>query len=348
MSGEAPAKGPGRGRLRKATWIAVAVLALVIGVAVQTGWAGFGWAHLWAAAFPRDVGLLAYLPRDTAAFAIVDPHHLELGAIGAGGGAVRSAIERTRDEVKKASGIDLAFDVDKLVLSPTVAVARGRFDGEELAKRLAEHRYTPAEHNGTRYLVRAGEDAIAVIGDEIVLYGDEAGVKAAIDANAGNTGIDEDEAVTDRLAKIGWGHALLATVRVTEDRPSLRAILTGATGPRAITLALSTKQGLDLRVAIEAASASAAAELAKLLEEKRGSADALRSVAGADLGSVLAGVAKNARIAASPGEAFVSIDVHLEPAELDALVAAAPKGLSGGALEAYKALRLFQLLTPSR
>ncbi len=50
--------------------------------------------------------------------------------------------------MKGATGIDLAFDVDKLLLSPSLAVAHGRFDQKKLAERLTEHRYVLAEHKG--------------------------------------------------------------------------------------------------------------------------------------------------------------------------------------------------------
>ena len=154
-------------------------------------------------------------------------------------------------------------------------VARGRFDGKKLADKLIESHYALAEHKGETYLVRAGEDAIAAIGGSVLLYGDEAGVKAAIDAQKDGTSLQKNEQVTARLSQMGWNHPLLVTVRITDDKPSVREVLTGATGPRAVTVGVSTLAGLDLDAVVETPSPSAGAELAKLLDEKRQAAGSL-------------------------------------------------------------------------
>jgi hypothetical protein len=179
-----------RRRGGRAKWVALAALALGGLVAVEAGWAGFGWGQLRAAVFPRDEALLGWVPGDTGAILVLDPHLFDPKALGADGNAARAALEATRDDVKKATGVDLFFDVDKLVLSPSLAVARGRFDGKKLRDRLAEHRYAPAEHKGFAYLARAGEDAIAVVDDSILLYGDAPSIEAAIDAHDGAASLE--------------------------------------------------------------------------------------------------------------------------------------------------------------
>src|SRR5262245_5799959 len=124
----------------KAIGIVLATLAIAIGAAVYMGYVGYGWAHLRAAAWPRDESLLAYVPGDTSAVVIVDPHQLDLNALGPDPSTPRTFLLRLRDDVRKATGIDLGFDVDKLVIASSLVVASGRFDGEKLAVRLAEHR----------------------------------------------------------------------------------------------------------------------------------------------------------------------------------------------------------------
>ncbi len=333
------AKPAGRGK-----WMALGVTALAAFLAVETGWAGFGWAQLRSAVYPNDVGLLGWVPGDTGAIVILDPHQLKLEALGVEGSTTRTALERTRDDVKKASGINLAFDVDKLLFSPSLVVGRGRFDRKRLTAKLAEHRYAAAEHAGETYLVRAGEDAIAVVDGSVLLYGDEAGIKAAIDAHQGGTSLAKNEQVEARLAQVGWNHPLLATVRITDDKPSLRAILTGSTGPRAVTVGVTTLAGLDVDATVEAASPSSGAELAKLLDEKRRGVEGFTPIVGAEVAPILVDIAKKATIAADPQTGAVKGHVHLDQGQLDTLAKHARAALP--VAEMYKNVRLFQLLAP--
>ena len=325
-------------------WVVLGGLVLALWVAVASGWAGYGWAQVRSAVFPRDESLLAWVPGDTGAVVVVDPHQLDLKALGPEGAGARASIERTRDDIKKITGIDLAFDVDKLLLSNALAVARGRFDAKKLADRLADHRYTKAEHEGTTYLVRSGEDALAVIDDAILLYGDEPGVKAAIEAHARGTSLEKHEPTVARLRQIGWDRAIISTVRVTDDKPSVRQVLSGSTGPRAVTSSVSTKAGLDIDTLVEAASASAAEELAKLLDEKRNANTGLGVLFDPEAAKVLSDMAKKATIVADASTSSVKIHLHLDPAQVETL----SKQLrsSKPLAEAYKTVRLFQLLAP--
>jgi len=326
-------------------WKALGVLGAVAFLAVETGWAGFGFAKLRSAVYPADPWLLGWVPGDTHAVVIFDPHQLQDKALGGEGSTLRSALERTRDDVKKVTGIDLAFDVDKLVLTPSLVVARGRFDKKKLADKLTESHYALAEHKGETYLVRTGEDAIAAIDGSVLLYGDEAGVKAAIDAQKDDTSLGKNDQVKARLSQMGWNHPLLVTVRIADEKPSVREVLTGATGPRAVTAAASTLGGLDLDAVVETPSPSAGAELAKLLDEKRQAAGTLVPGAPADASAIVTEVAKKATVTADPQTGAVRAHAHLDDKQLDALAKSA-KSLP--LAEWYKDFRLFQLLAPSR
>jgi hypothetical protein len=328
----------------RAKWKVLGVTAVAAFLAVETGWAGFGWAALRSAVYPNDASLLGWVPGDTAAVVIVDTHQIDQKALGAEGSTARTALTRTRDDVKRATGVDLVFDVDKLVITPSLVVARGRFDQKKLADKLAEHRYVLAEHKGETYLVRAGEDALAVIGGSVLLYGDEAGIKAAIDAQKDDTSLEKNEQVTDRLSRVGWNHPILATVRINDDKPSVRALLTGSTGPRAVSVGVSMLAGLDVEATVEEPSPSAGAELAKLIEEKRQNAAALVSGAGAEVAPILTDVAKKATVAADPTTGAVKAHLHVDPTQLDVLARNASAALP--LAEAYKNMRLFQLLAP--
>ncbi|WP_437663971.1 hypothetical protein [Sorangium sp. So ce1182] len=344
-SASKPAQVAGPTRKRgKAKYIVLLGLVVSIVLAQQTGLLGFGLAHLRAATFPKDESLLEYVHGSAPGVVIIDPHQLDLKALGPEGSSVRQHIERTRDDIKKATGIDLGFDVDKLILSPSIVVARGRFDEQKLAERLAEHSYVQAEHKGVKYLVRAGEDAIAVHGS-ILLYGAEPELRASIDAEEAGTSLASREEATSRLAHIGWDRPVLGVALLSESKPSLRAILTGSTGPRAVTVGISTKGGLSATVAIDAASADAAEEIRKLLEEKRANLDALKALAGPEAGAGLAEIAKRAALTVDAGAGRLMVQVDVRPEELDVLAKAGAKA-AGSLGDVYKNVRLLQLLTP--
>jgi hypothetical protein len=332
----------------KALWIVLAAFVIAIAIAAQMGFIGYGWAHLGAAIWPRDHGLLRHVPGDTTAVVIVDPHQLDLGALGPDPSTPRTFLLRVREDVRKATGIDLGFDTDKLLISPNLVVARGRFNDDKLAERLAELRYTRAEYKGVGYLVRQGEDAIAVIGGSILLYGDEPSIQASIDARESDKSLKENSEVTERLSQMGWDRPVLVTARMAEERPSLRAILTGSTGPRAVTVGIShapaNTPGLDVAVSIEAASPSAAEELSKLLLEKQKDLESFRGVLGPDIMPLLSGIAEKATIKVEAGSSVVSVRVHTDKDALEKAIKAA--GQSVPLADAYKTLRLYQLLAP--
>jgi hypothetical protein len=327
----------GRGK-----WLLLGVATLGVGLAAQAGFVGFGWAHLKASAFPRDEALLGYVAGDAVGVLVVDPHQIDPKSLGGQDTAARQWLVRTRVDIQKATGIDLFFDVDKLAVTPSIVVLRGRFDASKLSARLAEAHYATADHKGQSYLVRAGEDALAIVDGDVLLYGDEAGVKAAIDARQGGTSLEKNAPVLERLKSVGWNHPILLTLQLTDAKPSIHAILTGSTGPRAVTVGITTLSGIDVTAVIEAASPAAAAELKKLLDEKRGSPDSLAPVIGPGPAAILVDVAKKATITSQ--ESALRVQLHADPAQLDALIKA-----TGGAApigEAYNALRLYQLLVP--
>jgi hypothetical protein len=324
----------------------VFVLFLVVAgvVAVKTGWAGFGLAQLKSAVYPRSDSLLEWIPADTQAVAIVDPHQIRLKALGNETGIARTWLERVRGDVKKAAGVDLVFDVDKVAMTQGLVVMSGRFDGDKLAAKLAEYQYTKAEHADRTYLVRAGEDAVMAVGDDILVYGDEDTIKASIDAKSGAS-LAKNQVVLDRLAQMGWNHPLLGTLQLGSDRPSLRSMITGSTGPRAVSIGVRGDRGIDVFASIEAASPSAGAELAKLLDEKRASVTDLQAMTGPELGAQLATVARDATIKADPVTGQVAISVHVSSEALDTVIQAAAQ--SAPLADMYKTFRLVQLLAPS-
>src|SRR5579859_2878449 len=87
----------------------VVMLALAAFVADRTGWLGYGWAHLRSSLFPRDEALLAWVPAETRGVAIVDFHRLHLERLQGGQSSVRASIERVRNDVRGATGVDLGF-----------------------------------------------------------------------------------------------------------------------------------------------------------------------------------------------------------------------------------------------
>ncbi len=337
---KATTKKPRRIKYR---WIAL--LALIVGVliAAKAGLVSYGWAALMSRTLPSDRSLLAYVPEEVPAFAIVDPHQIKPAALGPPGGPLRAALEARLDDVEKAIGIDLGYDIDKLVLSPSLVVARGRFDGARLADRLAEHRYVKAEHQGMLYLVRKDEDAIAVIDDEVLLYGDEPSLKSAIDVKLGTGSLRSSDVAMARLDQVGWDHALLVAVRVKDDKPSLRDMMSGGSGPRAVTVGIGTRDGADVKVVVEAASPSAAEDLKKWIEERRGDPAGYERLVGPELAPQLAEIAKAASLSVPAGSSTLVLEGHVPLATLDAAAPALGKA-DKPLFDRVKTYRVWQLL----
>jgi hypothetical protein len=337
--------GGGSGKRRGlGKWVALVVFGGVVFLAIKAGWAGFAWAHIKAATVPRDDALLAWVPPDTTVVSVVDPHQVSPKNLGAAQGLVRASLERLRGDIQKATGVDLAYDVDKVVLTPTLVVMRGRFDGERIAQKLAEYGYVRGDYQGRHTVVRAGEDALFVSDDEVIVYGDEASIKSAADAHAG-TSLARDDQVVTRLAQIGWNHALIGTVRLGADRPSLRALIAGISGPHAVTFGVRAGKGIELEATVEVGSAAASEELGKLLEDKRAhAADALQSW-GADLATQVAAVARTASVRADASSATVRLGANVSVESFDALFKAARA--SPMVAETFKTYRWVQLLSPS-
>ena len=233
--------------------------------------------------YPRNDALLEWIPADTQAVAIVDPHQIRLKALGGETSVARTWLERVRADVKKAAGVDLVFDVDKVALTPGLVVMSGRFDGEKLASKLAEYQYTKAEHGDRAYLVRPGEDAVMAVGDDTLVYGDEDGIKASIDAKAERRSRRTTRGRSPRARSGGPSAARDPAAR--QRSPSLRSMITGSTGPRAVSFGVRGDHGIDIYASIEAATPSAGAELAKLLDEKRANVADLQAMTGPELGA---------------------------------------------------------------
>jgi hypothetical protein len=340
-------RGRTRGRRSKAPWILLVILVAAGVVGVKSGWMGYGWAQLRSSFFPRDEGLLEWVPADAMAVVVFDPHQVPFKSLPTSN-VLRGAFDRTRNDVKKLVGVDLAFDVDKVVVTPTLVVMRGRFDAESIAEKLAEYRYVKADYSGRSYLVRAGEDAVMVAGDDLLFYGDETGIRAAIDAKSG-VAVVKNERVIARLARMGWNEPLVGTVQLSDDRPSVRAVLTGASGPRAVTFGIKPATGtnaFDVRVSVESPSPRAAEELAGLIEARRAAgADALKGFTGADLATLLAQAATAATVKADTTAGVVDMSTRVSSESLDAMVRAAEK--SEVLQSTYKTIRLYQLFVPS-
>jgi hypothetical protein len=334
-----------RRRWAKPVGIGAALLVLFLVIAGKAGLLGFAWASLSSSMFPSDKALLGYVPGDVKGVAIIDPHQIDEKSLAGGQATLRSTLEGRVEDVKKVTGIDLGYDVDKLLLTPSLVVARGRFNGGKLTDRLLDIQYVKAERGKVSYLVRQGEDALAVIDDEILLYGDEPAIQAAIDAKENGTSLRANEHAVERLDEVGWDQALLVTIRLNDDKPSLRTMLGGATGPRAVTFGVKTVDGADVKVAIEAASPSAAEDLKKALEDHRTKGESIAPHVGAALTPEVLELGKAAALSLDAGSATVHMHAHASAASLDTMAQALGKS-DAGVVSRYKTFRLWQLLAP--
>ena len=184
--------------------------------------------------------------------------------------------------------------------------------------------------------------------DDILVYGDEAAIEASIEAKDGikaAASLASNGEVVDRLAQIGWRPPLVGTVALGGDPRSLRMMITGSTGPRAVSFGVRGNRGIEVRAVIDAASPSAGQELAKLLDEKRAGAADLPALVGQDFAASVASIAKDAT---SQGESRdrASRDRRARPERVGRL------GIAGGvAIRAprrhVQRSRLVQLLAPT-
>ena len=287
----------------------VLVGLLVVGWFVAGRWAGYAWAHVKAQAFPRDVALLAYFPDSAPFVAVVDPHLTDKASVGA---EARARLERMRADVLEASGIDLVRDVDKIVVGQDLVVVRARYDAKELGDVLTARKYTLGEHAGLAYFVRPGDDALALAGDGLLVYGSEGAIKKAADANASGKTLLADASFVAALDEAGWRHALLARA-VVDDRPvSLREAILSSGSLKALTFSVDTRGGvLDLTLSLEAPTQGAAEELQRMLEAAR------KKLADEGKG-IEADIARGAVVTLDGAKPRVHVRLHVPVAQLEA------------------------------
>ena len=122
-------------------------------------------------------------------------------------------------------------------------------------------------------------------------------------------------------------------------------MITGSTGPHAVSFGVRAAQGIDANVTVDTGSSSDADELSRLLDEKRASfAQSVQRTTGPELASLVAKVAHDATVRSDAAAGQVDIAVHVPADTLAALIQSAEKSLP--LAEAYKALRLYQLIVP--
>jgi hypothetical protein len=320
---------------------AATVAAIIAG---QLGWLGWGLGHVRAQVYPTDVALLGYLPETTSAVAILNPHLTDKKSLGGEKGALFSQVERIRKDLLQVTGVDLVIDVDKLVISPGLIVARGRFNAAKIAQKLAEAHYSSLEYKGAKILIKPNEDALSVLDDGVLAYGTEAAIREALDAHEAGKTLGKREAFVGRLDRLGWSHPLVATVQLTDEKPSIKAAVAGSTGPRAYSLVADTKLGVDLHAVVESWSPSTAEETRKLVEEARQRGlPVLAQSARTDGSKRAVAILQAAKMTTDPASGDLRIDAHLTQPDLDAFVDLATQGPVG---DLAKGARLMQLLTP--
>jgi hypothetical protein len=320
---------------------AVTVAAIIAG---QLGWLGWGLGHLRAQVYPTDTALLGYLPEATTALAIVNPHLADKKSLGGERSPLFSQVERIRKDLLQVTGIDLVIDVDKLVISPGLIVARGRFNAAKIAQKLAEAHYSTLDYKGARILIKAGEDALSVVDDGVLAYGSEAAIRGALEAHEAGKTLEKRESMVERLGRLGWSHPLVATVQLTDEKPSIKAAVSGNTGPRAYSLVLDARAGVDLLAVVESSSPSTAEETRKLVEEarQRGLPVIAQSTRG-DSGKRLVNLVQSAKLTTDPASGDLRIVSHLNQPDIDACVDLATQSPVG---DLAKGARLMQLLSP--
>jgi len=178
---------------------------------------------------------LAYVPADAAVVAYADVHDVMASELRQKLRAVVPPEDRGREEFRQRTGIDIETDLDRVVAcmlaregpeSAFVAL-RGRFDVARLEALAREHHGVVEEYRGTR-LIRGSEDgagkegegrrhgtpAVAFAEPGLVLVGELAAVKAAIDTRAAGQNVTANDDLMKLIRELDQSATAWAVGRV--------------------------------------------------------------------------------------------------------------------------------------
>jgi hypothetical protein len=169
-------------------------------------------------AFAREAGPdeLAYVPADAAIVAYANVHDVMASELRQKLRAVLPPEDKGREEFRERTGIDIETDLDHVVAcvlpregpESAFVVLRGRFDAARLEALAREHDGVVEEYRGTRIIRgsrdagdgddqgdgrRRGTPALAFAEPGLVLVGELAGVKAAIDTRAAGRNVTAND-----------------------------------------------------------------------------------------------------------------------------------------------------------
>jgi hypothetical protein len=197
-----------KNRTRLFLVVAVGVLVVGLGTGLVASYVGQNFTLIGG----NGPEALSYVPADARMVAFADIRDLASSEI-------RQKLRQfepspdARNQLENETGIDIERDVDEIVVAgftststpqgPPLAIARGRFDADRIETLIRQHNGTVEDYKGQRLLVIADHNKVAVSFVEagVVVAGDLAAVKRAIDTKLAGTGAITDNAEVMKLIK---------------------------------------------------------------------------------------------------------------------------------------------------
>jgi hypothetical protein len=205
----------GAGRL-----VLLLIAGLLFYLAITTGLLGRALGYARLAVHPVDRGLVSFFDAGAAGVSVTHlpfvrlPHNAEL----------RREVAKFALVLRKETGIRLIMDVDSVAMDDRqeVLVARGRFNADLLAQKLARHGFKRTLYREQTVIVHPKDrESVALVGPYL-LAGPAAVVKRAVDRHLDKKGLRARHRISKKLDAIGWKHGVFGAARL--DDPAYRGL----------------------------------------------------------------------------------------------------------------------------
>lgn len=205
-------------RTRMFVLISAGVLVVGLGTGLVASYMGLGLQSLTIIG-GNGPAELAYIPSDAGLVAFANVRDVMDSQLRQKLLQVRPDSRNGTAELEMRTGIDIERDVDVVVASfaeggsdpdRALVVARGRFDRVRIEGLVLERGGAAEDYKGVRLLTVDGDDqtfALAFVEPDLVVFGNAAAVRRAIDTKASGTNITSNGEVMDLVRDIDDGNA---------------------------------------------------------------------------------------------------------------------------------------------
>jgi hypothetical protein len=235
-------------------------------IAYTTGYAGRAVGYARTQALPKDHTLLKFFDAKTAGVGIVQ---LPLAKAPKYEG-VKNRLEGIRHDIEEVSGIRMLLDVDTIAIGSDLIAARGRFSWSRLESNLKEHGYTITNEQNRPIAVRNDTGEALTLAKGYLLHGKTPKVIEALDRIENEDGLTDESALVEYVDAVGWRHALVGAIKLSDAPLSFSEALTGNTNMRAAMVAVDFRgEDYPLSFYLVPGSARQSAEVVELMTKGR-------------------------------------------------------------------------------